>query len=94
MYERHWAGLISPSWEHERDLQLHRPHILRYWSVTPSQHRQTNRLYRQMRVGAAHRELAVPGRNLPRPRVEPRATHSLASPLQLFISTRWCVRSG
>ena len=58
MYETHWAGLLSPSWEHERDLQLHRPHILRYWSGTPSQHRQTNRLYRQMRIGAAHRELS------------------------------------
>ena len=30
MYETHWAGLLSPSWEHERDLQHHRPHIFRH----------------------------------------------------------------
>ena len=58
MYEAHWVGLLNPSWEHERDLQLNRPHILRYWLGTPSQHRQTNRLYRQVRIGAAHRELS------------------------------------
>ena len=38
--------------------KYHRLHILRYWSSTPSQHRQSNRLHRQMRVAAAHRELA------------------------------------
>ena len=58
MYETHWAELLSLSWEHERDLQHHRPHILRYRSGIPSQHCQTNPLYRQMRIGAAHRELS------------------------------------
>ena len=29
----------------------------RHWPGTPSQYRQDNRLYRQMRIGAAHREL-------------------------------------
>ena len=32
--------------------------ILRYWTGTPNQHRQTNRLYRRMRIGAAQRELS------------------------------------
>ena len=58
LYETHWAGLLSPSWERELDLQHFRRHILLYWSGTPSQHRQANRLYRQMRIGAAHRELS------------------------------------
>ena len=30
---------------------------MRYWAGTPDQHRQTNRLYRRMRIGAAKREL-------------------------------------
>ena len=58
LYETHWAGLLSPSWERELDLQHSRRHILLYWSGTPTQHRPTNRLYRQMRIGAAHRELS------------------------------------
>ena len=40
------------------DLHLSRPHILRYWAGTPDQHRQTNRLYHRMRIGAAQRELS------------------------------------
>ena len=40
------------------DLQLSRHEILRYWAGTPNQHRQTNRLYRRMRMGAAQRELS------------------------------------
>ena len=40
------------------DLHVSRPHILRYWAGTPDQHRQTNRLYRRMRIGAAQRELS------------------------------------
>lgn len=53
-------GLLRPSWEREMDLQhFRRRHVLRYWSGTPNQHRQTNRRYRAMRiVGAALRELA------------------------------------
>ena len=39
------------------DLHLSRPHILRYWAGTPDQHRQPNRLYHRMRIGAAQREL-------------------------------------
>ena len=58
LYETRWAGFLSPSWERERDLQHHRLHILRYWTGTPSQHRHTNRLYRQMRIGAANHELS------------------------------------
>ena len=40
------------------DLDLFRSHILRYWAGTPGQHRQTNRLYRRMRIGAEQRELS------------------------------------
>ena len=40
------------------NLQLSRQQILLYWAGTPNQHRQTNRLYRQMRIGAAQRELS------------------------------------
>ena len=35
------------------DLDLSRSHILRYWAGIQDQHRQTNRLYRRMRIGAA-----------------------------------------
>ena len=55
MYETHWTGLSGLSWEREIDLQLFRHEILRYWAGTPNQHRQTNRLYRRMRIGAAQR---------------------------------------
>ena len=40
------------------DLHLSRSHILRYWAGTPDQHRQTNRLYRRMWIGAARRDLS------------------------------------
>ena len=56
LYKTHWVGLSEPSWEREIDLQLSRTHILRYWADTPDLHRQTNRLYRRMRIGAAQRE--------------------------------------
>ena len=58
MYETHWTGLSGPSWERKMDLQLFRHEIFRYWAGTPNQHRQTNRLYRRMRIGAAQRELS------------------------------------
>ena len=57
-YKPHWVGLSEPSWEREMDLQLSRTHILRYWAGIPDQHRQTNRLYRRMRIGAAQRKLS------------------------------------
>ena len=40
------------------DVHLSRSHILRYWAGTPDHHRQANRLYRRMRIGAAQRELS------------------------------------
>ena len=52
MHETYWTGLSGPSWEREMDLQLFWHEILRYWVGTPNQHRQTNRLYRRMRIGA------------------------------------------
>ena len=54
----HWAGLSESSWARETDLHLSRPHMLRCWDGTPDQHRQTNRLYRRMRIWAAQRELS------------------------------------
>ena len=84
MYEAHWPGLLSPSWEHEQDLQHHRLYIHRYWSGTPSQHRLSNRIYRQVPIGAAYRELArTRGEMFPPSRVQPRPTHPLASTLRL-----------
>ena len=38
------------------DLHLFHHEILRYWAGTPNKHRQTSRLYRRMRIGAAQRE--------------------------------------
>ena len=58
MYETHWTGLSRPSWEREMDLQLFRHERLRYWAGTLNQHRQSNPLYRRMRIGAAQRELS------------------------------------
>ena len=40
------------------DLQLSRHKILRYWAGPLNQHRQPNRLYRRMRVGAARRDVS------------------------------------
>lgn len=57
-YERDWKDLLRPSWEREMDLNNWRTKILLYWLGTPDQRRQTNRLYRKMRIGAAVRELA------------------------------------
>ena len=58
MSETHWIGLSRPSWERKIDLQLSRQQILLYGAGTPNQHRQTNRLYRQMRIGAAQRDFS------------------------------------
>ena len=58
MCETHWTGLSGPSGEREMGLQLFRHELLRYWAGTPNQYRQTNRLYRRMRIGAAQRELS------------------------------------
>ena len=40
MHETHWTGLSGPSWEREKDLQLFRHEMSRYWAGTPNQHRQ------------------------------------------------------
>ena len=40
------------------DLHLSRSHIMGYWAGTQNQHRQTNRLYRRMRIGAAQPKLS------------------------------------
>lgn len=43
------------------------------WSGTPAQHRRSNHRYRQMLIGAPHREhcIAIPGRSFPRSRLPP-----------------------
>ena len=51
MYETHWTGISRSSWERDMNLQVSRQQIFIYWAGTPSQHRQTNRLYRQIRIG-------------------------------------------
>ena len=56
MCKTHWTGLFRPSWEREMDLQLLRQQILLSWPGIPNKHRQTSRLYRQLRIGAAPRE--------------------------------------
>eukprot|EP00904_Undaria_pinnatifida_P010339 jgi/Undpi1/6435/HiC_scaffold_20.g08916.m1 len=56
LYKTHWAGFLSPSWERELDLQRSRCHILLYWSDTPTQHRQANRL--RIPTDAPQRELS------------------------------------
>ena len=58
LYKTHWAGLLSPSWARELDLQHVRRYILLCCPGQSTQHCQTNRLYRRMRIGAAHRELS------------------------------------
>ena len=58
IYKTHWMGLAEPYWGREMDLQHSRNHILRYWTGTSDQHRQTNRFHRRMRIGAAQREFS------------------------------------
>ena len=58
LYKTHRAGHSGPSWEWEMDLHLSCPHILRDWAGTLDQNRQTNRLYRRMRIAVAQHELS------------------------------------
>lgn len=58
VYKTHWAGLSEPPWGRDMDRQLSRTHLLRYWAGNPDQHRQINRLYRLMRIGAAQYEFS------------------------------------
>ena len=58
LYETHWIGLLTPSWERESDLERFRRHILLYWSSDACQLRQGNRSYRLSRSLAARRELS------------------------------------
>ena len=58
LYKTHWAGLSESFWGRELGLHLSHPHLLCYWAGTPGQHRQTNRLYRRTRIGAAQLKLS------------------------------------
>ena len=64
------------------DLHLSHPYVLRYWACTPDQHRQTNRLYPRMRIGAAQRDLSRNnGEALPSAGLRLCYPHRLAPPL-------------
>ena len=58
MYETHWTGLSRRSWERELHLELSLHAVLLYRAGNPHQHRQTNRLYRRIRIGEAKREVS------------------------------------
>ena len=55
MYETHWEGLSSITWEREIDLKNFSRHILEYWMSTPRQIKGVNSKYRAMRRAQAHR---------------------------------------
>ena len=57
MHDTHWTELCRPFSEREMGLQVSRHNSLRYWAGNPNQHRQTSRLYRWIRIGAAQRDL-------------------------------------
>ena len=88
LYETHWVGLLSPSCERELDLHHSRRYILLYWSGTPTQHRQENRLDRQMRTCAAQRELSRSQCQIYlAPRIHPRPLRPLAPHVQLHLTS-------
>ena len=49
MYETHWEGLSSITWEREIGLKNFSRHILEYWMSTPRQVKGVNSKYRAMR---------------------------------------------
>ena len=55
MYETHWEGLSSITWEREIDLRNFSRYILEYWMSTPRQVKGVNSKYRAMRRAQAHR---------------------------------------
>ena len=55
MYETHWEGLSSITWEREIDLKNFLRHILEYWMSTPRQVKGVTSKYRVMRRDKAHR---------------------------------------
>ena len=55
MYETHWEGLSSITWEREIDLENFSRHILEYWMSTPRPVKGVNSKYRAMRRAQAHR---------------------------------------
>ena len=90
LYETHWAGLLSFSWERNRDLQHHRLHS---HSPLLDRHPVTTPPDKALIPPDAHRTrplrtLVVPGRTFPLSRVQPCLTHSLAQQLELFNSSR------
>ena len=55
MYETHWEGLSSITWERESDLKNFSRHIPEYWMSTPRQVKGVNFRYRGMRRAQAHK---------------------------------------
>ena len=58
MYETHWEGLSSITWEREIDLENFSRHIQEYWMSTPRQVKGVNSKYRAMHRAQAHRAQA------------------------------------
>ncbi|CAB1106230.1 unnamed protein product [Ectocarpus sp. CCAP 1310/34] len=58
LYQTHWVGLTTPSWEGESDLDQFRRRIILNWSREACQSKQGNCTYRVARTRAAQRELA------------------------------------
>ena len=55
MYETHWEGLSSITWEREIDLKNFSRHILEYWMSTPRQMKGVNSKYSAKRRAQTHR---------------------------------------
>ena len=55
MYETHWEGLSSITWEREIDVKNFSRHIVEYWMPTLRQEKGVNSKYRAMRRAQAHR---------------------------------------
>ena len=55
MYETHWEGISSITWEREIDLKNFSRHMLEYWMSTPRQVKGVNSKYRAIRRAQAHR---------------------------------------
>ena len=64
-------------------------HIVLRWSSTPAQHRQDSHLYRQMRIGAAQRELSRPQGQFPLLWLHPGLPRPLNSHLYCHYTQIW-----
>ena len=84
MYETHWEGLSSITWEREIDLKNFSRHILEYWMSTPRQMKGVNSKYRAKRRAQA---LAPPEQVLPRTGIPSSVIQYLGKEIQRAAST-------